>query len=181
MPATVDAVQRAFAKGQLKGSNCKKIAAKWFEGGVEIDNQGPSKNKGYFKKFAGLSGLCDYYSKSYGYAFHNLKTSMYFRGSNMVQVLKYTPGKAGGKKASKTVTQFNVFRFSHDGSKCEGWNANYVDPTPWDEVSGGRGYYKKTWGMRVLGWALRRYKWGSFKRRSRLSWQHSIVMKRHSS
>ena len=60
--------------------------------------------------------MCDYYSKTSGYALHNLKTSMYFRGSNMVQVLKYTPGKSGGKKASKTVTQFNVFRFSHDGS-----------------------------------------------------------------
>ena len=54
----------------------------------------------------------------------------------MVQVLKYTPGKAGGKKASKPVTQFNVFRFSHDGSKCEGWNAFYLDTKPWDEVTG---------------------------------------------
>ena len=78
MPSTLAAVQTAFTKGKLKGSACKKIAARYFERGVEIDNQGPAK-AGFFKKYAGLSGLCDYYSKAYGYAMHNLKTSMYFK------------------------------------------------------------------------------------------------------
>ena len=78
MPSVLAAVQAAFAKGKLKGSACKKIAARYFERGVEIDNQGPTK-AGFFKKYAGLSGLCDYYSKAYGYAMHNLKTSMYFK------------------------------------------------------------------------------------------------------
>ena len=72
------AIQDAFAKGKLKGSACKKIAARYFERGVEIDNQGPTK-AGFFKKYAQLSGLCDYYKKAYGFAMHNLKTSMYFK------------------------------------------------------------------------------------------------------
>jgi len=164
------AIQDAFAKGKLKGSACKKIAARYFERGVEIDNQGPTK-AGFFKKYAQLSGLCDYYKKAYGFAMHNLKTSMYFKGSNIVQVLKYTPGKAGGKKASKPVTQWNIYRFSHDGSKCEGWNSFYLDPKPWNEVTGSRTSTKKTWSMRVLGWALKRFKWRSFKRARSCKWR----------
>ena len=41
----------------------------------------------------------------------------------------------------------------------------------WFLPQGSRTSTKKTWSMRVLGWALKRFKWGSFKRRSSCKWR----------
>ena len=50
----------------------------------------------------------------------------------------YTPGLFGGskKKASKVVTQFNVFSFNKDGTKFTGYETFYDSPAVWDELTG---------------------------------------------
>ena len=66
MPGTVQRLLNDVGGGKLKGSQCKANAAKLFTANTVIDNRGPAKNRGYFKKYRGLNGVCDLFGKAKG-------------------------------------------------------------------------------------------------------------------
>ena len=66
MPGTVQRLLNQIGEGKFKGSQCKANAAKLFTTNAVIDNSGPAKNRGYFKKYRGINGVCDLFGKSNG-------------------------------------------------------------------------------------------------------------------
>jgi len=164
---TLGAVFSAFGQGKFKGSRCKTNAASLFTTDAVVDSTGPAKNKGYFKKYAaGLDGVCEHFGKAYAFVMNDVKSTIYARGKDLVQVLRYTPGIAGGRKASSTITQFNVMKFNTDGTRLAGCDTFYDNTAPWDELTEkGTATYPSTSQMGVLGNVLKAFGAGKFKDR----------------
>lgn len=134
-PSTVAAVFNAFGLEKFKGGTCKKEVKKLFTKDAVIDNTGPKDESYFMKHRVGFDGVCDYFNKAYtsGYGMKNLNSTLYSRGKDIVQVLKYQPVK-GKKTGADTVTQFNVFRFGKFGRKMARFDALIDKPVLYDKL-----------------------------------------------